>query len=68
MKVRFSLSEETSAQLCKSGQRDRDEHRAEVDERKRKEAAEREALPVGTRERHVLQVWATSVQAPEGTA
>jgi hypothetical protein len=68
VKVRFGLSDETRAQLRESGDRARAEHRAEFDERARQEAARHAPLPVGTRVRHAVQAWATSVQAPKGTA
>jgi hypothetical protein len=68
VKVRFGLSDETREELRESGERARNEHRAEFDERRRQEAARHEPLPVGTRVRHAVQAWATSVQAPKGTA
>jgi hypothetical protein len=68
VKVRLGLSDDTRAQLRESGERARTEHRAEFDERRQQEAARHQPLPVGTRVRHAVQAWATSVQAPKGTA
>lgn len=68
VKVRFGLSDDTRAKLRESGQRAREEFRAEFDERKRREAARNAPLAIGTRVRHASQEWATSTLVPEGTA